>query len=198
MNVISFLIYCVIVTFTPGPTNIAILSIAHNFRIKETFKYICGAAAALGMLLVASVILNSVLVVIVPKILIAMQIMGSLYILYLSYQVFKMDVNGDTAKQTASFISGFLLQFINPKVWMFTMTVIPSYVMPYYKSSIALLIFVLFITIIAFSSLAAWAFFGTVFKGFFHKYQKPVNVMLSILLVYSALEVSGIIEILKR
>jgi threonine/homoserine/homoserine lactone efflux protein len=58
MNITSFLIYCVIVTFTPGPTNIAILSIAHNFRIKETVQYIGGVTVAFGMLLAASVILN--------------------------------------------------------------------------------------------------------------------------------------------
>ncbi|KPU45992.1 cysteine/O-acetylserine efflux protein [Oxobacter pfennigii] len=198
MNVIAFLIYCVIVTFTPGPTNIAILSIAHNFKINKAFQYVLGAAAALGTLLAASVILNSVLAVIVPKILIVMQIIGSLYMLYLAYQVSKMDVAGDITKQTATFMSGFLMQFVNPKVWVFTMTVIPSYVMPYYKSLHMLLIFVLAITTIALSALATWAFFGTVFKKFLQKYQKPVNITLAILLIYSAIEVSGIVEIIRR
>lgn len=198
MNITSFLIYCVIVTFTPGPTNIAILSIAHNFSIKKTFQYVLGAATALGTLLAASVILNSVLVIIIPKILVVMQIIGCFYMLYLAYQVFKMDVSNDVVKQAATFISGFLMQFVNPKVWVFTMTVIPSYVMPYYKSSLILLIFVLVITIIAFLALTTWALFGTVFKRFLQKYQKAVNITLTILLIYSAIEVSGIVELFKR
>jgi len=51
MNFIAFFIYCVIVTITPGPTNIAILSIAHNFKIKKTFRFVFGVTAAMGILL---------------------------------------------------------------------------------------------------------------------------------------------------
>jgi len=198
MNIISFLIYCIIVTFTPGPTNIAILSIAHNCSIKKTFQYIWGAAAAFGLLLAASVFFNSVLVAIVPKILVVMQVTGSFYMLYLACKVFKMDISGDIAKQIATFKSGFLMQFVNPKVWLFTMTVIPSYVMPHYKSPYILSIFILVITIIGFLAFVTWTFFGTIFKQCLQKYQKASNTTLAILLVYSAIEVSGIVGIFKR
>lgn len=40
MNITSFLIYCVIVTFTPGPTNIVILSAAHNYGTKKAMEYV--------------------------------------------------------------------------------------------------------------------------------------------------------------
>ncbi|MFM1654598.1 LysE family translocator [Brevibacillus sp. B_LB10_24] len=194
MNITSFLLYCVIVTFTPGPTNIAILSIAHHFRVKETLHYIWGATLAFGTLLAASVILNSVLAAIVPKIIVFMQIIGCLYMLYLAYQVYKTKMSGDNAKQAATFMSGYLMQFVNPKTWLFTMTVIPSYVMPYYKTSLVLWIFVLVIAMIAFLAMVTWTLFGTVFKRFLHKHQKVTNITLTILLVYSAIEVLGIVE----
>lgn len=38
MNITSFLIYCIIITFTPGPTNIAILSTVHNFGTKKAME----------------------------------------------------------------------------------------------------------------------------------------------------------------
>lgn len=198
MNVAAFLIYCMIVTFTPGPTNIAILSIAHNFRLKKTFRYIWGATAAFGILLVASVVLNSALVAAVPKILIVMQVTGSFYMLYLAYQVYRADISGDAGRQVATFISGFLMQLVNPKVWLFTLTVVPGYVMPYYPSWLILSVFALIITMIAFSAMATWALFGTAFKKFLQKYQKAANTILAMLLVYSAAEMSGIIELLKR
>ncbi|MDO3680322.1 LysE family translocator [Paenibacillus ehimensis] len=198
MSMTSFLIYCVIVTFTPGPTNIALLSIAQNARRKEAFRYIWGVTAAFGVLLAASVMLNNALAAVMPKILAFMQIIGCMYILYLAYQVYKMDISGDSTKQAATFMTGFLMQFVNPKVWLFTMTVIPSYVMPYYKSQLVLSIFVLVITIVAFLALVTWVIFGMVFKRFLQKHLKMTNIILALLLVYSAIEVSGIIEIVKR
>nr|MDA8229597.1 LysE family translocator [Desulfitobacterium hafniense] len=134
MNISSFFIYCVIVTFTPGPTNIVILSTAHNLGTKKAMEYSYGATIAFGLLLGISAVLNTVLIAVIPKILIVMQIIGSFYILYLAYQIYKMDVSESAEIQTATFVSGFLTQFVNPKVVLFTMTVIPSFVMPYYTA----------------------------------------------------------------
>ncbi|GIN93723.1 hypothetical protein J22TS1_47740 [Siminovitchia terrae] len=39
MDITSFIIYCFIVTFTPGPTNIVILSIVHNYGSKKAMEY---------------------------------------------------------------------------------------------------------------------------------------------------------------
>ncbi len=87
MSLTSFLIYCVIVTFTPGPTNIVILSTVHGFGIKKAMQYTYGATLAFGALLAISAILNTMLVAVIPKILMIMQVVGSLYILYLAYQI---------------------------------------------------------------------------------------------------------------
>jgi threonine/homoserine/homoserine lactone efflux protein len=197
MNIASFIIYCIIVTFTPGPTNIAILSIANNCTLKQTFRYVLGAGSALATLLMTSVIFNSALVGIVPKLLVIMRIIGCIYMLYLAYQVSRMHMSNKNFEQTANFVSGFIMQFVNPKVWIFTMTVIPSFIMPYYKSVTAYLAYALLVAVIAFCALTTWALFGTIFKRFLQKYQKPVNIILALLLAYSAIEVSGIIELLK-
>lgn len=114
--------------------------------------------------------------------------------LYLAYQIYKMDASEVNVKQTASFMSGFLMQFVNPKVILFTLTVIPSFVMPYYSSSLSLAIFVLIVTIIGFLAFATWVICGTVFKGFLQKYQKATNTIMALFLVYSAIMVSGIVD----
>ena len=77
MNITSFLIYCFIVTFTPGPTNIVILSTVHNSGTKKAMEYTYGATIAFGLLLVISAMLNTMLITVIPKILIVMQIIGS-------------------------------------------------------------------------------------------------------------------------
>lgn len=119
MNITSFLIYCIIVTFTPGPTNIVILSTVHHFGTKKAFEYTYGATIAFGILLVISAMLNTLLITILPKILIVMQIIGSFYMFYLAYQIYKADSSKPTVNQSGSFKSGFLMQFLNPKVLLF-------------------------------------------------------------------------------
>lgn len=198
MNLTSFLIYCVIVTFTPGPTNIVILSTVQSFGIKKAMEYSYGATIAFGGLLAISAVLNTVLVAVIPKILLIMQIIGTLYILYLAYQIYKMDPSGSTVKEVATFWSGFIMQFVNPKVILFTMTVIPSFVMPYYTEPHMLAIYVAIITAIGFLAFITWVLFGAIFKELLLKYQKPVNVSMSLFLIYSAIMGSGLVEVIRR
>lgn len=198
MNITSFLIYCVIVTFTPGPTNIVILSTAHNLGTKKAMEYSYGATIAFGLLLGISAVLNTVLIAVIPKIIIVMQIIGSFYILYLAYQIYNMDVSESAEIHSATFVSGFLTQFVNPKVVLFTMTVIPSFVMPYYTAPSALAVFAAAITMIGFCAFITWVLFGVLFKKFLKNYQKTVNIVMALFLVYSAILASGVVELIKR
>ena len=192
MNIASFLLYCVIVTFTPGPANIVILSTVHNCGIKKAVDFAYGAAAAFAILVGLSAVLNTVLMPVIPKILVFMRIVGSLYILYLAYHIYKMDASEAGNSDTGGFASGFFMQFVNPKVILFTFTVIPAFVLPYYKDPLPVSIFALSITIIGISAFASWVLFGMILKSFLQKYQKPVNIIMAGFLVYSAAAVSGV------
>lgn len=196
MNITSFFIYCIIITFTPGPTNIMILSTVNNFGTKKAMEYVYGASIAFGLLLAISAMLNTVLIAVIPKVLPIMQVIGSLYIVYLAYQIYKMDTSKSIEKHTATFMSGFLMQFINPKVVLFTMTVIPSFIMPYYTEPYTLMMFVVCITIIGFMAFITWILFGTIFKEFLQKHQRAVNIIMVLFLIYSAIIVSGISELI--
>lgn len=186
MNISSFLIYCFIVTFTPGPTNIVILSTVNQLGTKKAMEYTYGSTIAFSLLLVISAMLNTMLVTIIPKILIIMQIIGSLYMLYLAYQIYKMDTSKPTVNQSGTFTSGFLMQFLNPKVVLFTLTVIPSFVMTKGTAVPTVIISVLAITLIGFSAFAAWVLFGTIFRNLLQRHKKIVNVMMALFLAYAA------------
>ncbi|MFF2093841.1 LysE family translocator [Paenibacillus sp. NPDC058174] len=186
MYTASFFIYCVIATFTPGPTNIVILSTVKQSGPKTAMKYTYGATLAFGLLLVLSAVLNNVLVMILPKILIAMQIAGSMYMLYLAYLIFKTNSSNSTTTQKATFLSGFMMQFLNPKVILFALTVIPAFIMPYKSGSAAITLGIIIITGIGFLAFTTWVLFGTIFKAFLQKHNKIVNVMMALLLVYAA------------
>lgn len=187
MNITSFLLYCFIVTVTPGPTNIDILSTVNNQGTKRAMQYTYGATIAFGLLLVISALLNTMLITVIPKILIVMQIIGSLYMIYLAYQIYKMDSSKQSASRTATFKSGFLMQFLNPKVVTFTMTVFPSFILPYYTAILPVTISVITITFIGFTAFIIWVLFGTIFRKFLQRHQKVVNVIMALFLLYAAI-----------
>lgn len=186
MNITSFIVYCFIVTFTPGPTNIVILSTVQNNGTKKAMEYTYGATIAFGLLLVISAVVNTILKEITPKILIIMQVVGSVYMLYLAYQIYKMDSSKSSENQTGTFIAGFLMQFLNPKVVLFTMTVIPSYILPYYVALSSVTFSVMALTLIGFLAFITWVLFGTIFKVFLQKHKKIVNIVMALFLVYAA------------
>ncbi|KAE9634844.1 LysE family transporter [Defluviitalea raffinosedens] len=158
----------------------------------------CDCPNGLGGLRGISAVLNTTLVAVIPKILVVMQIIGSVYMLYLAYQIYKMEVSEQAMIQTGTFASGILMQFVNPKVVLFTMTVIPSFVIPYYREPMKLALFVSVITLIGFLAFITWVLFGSVFKKFLQKHQKIVNIVMALFLVYSAFMVSGAVELIKR
>lgn len=192
MSVTSFIIYCFIITFSPGPTHIVTLSTVHNYGIKKALNFCYGSSVAFGIIMILSVVLNSVLATVLPKFIIIMQIIGAIYILYLAYQIYTMDSSSNCKKDFTSFKAGFVMQFINPKVILFCVTVIPSFVMPYYNSFYELIFFAFIVSIIGIMSYFSWVLFGSILKTFLQKYQKATNTFMSLFLVYCAIIISGI------
>ena len=97
-----------------------------------------------------------------------------------------MSQKKDHSKEKGSFFSGLLLQFINPKVILFTLTVFPSFVLPYFNEDYLLLLSIVIIGTIGFIAFILWVIFGAVFNKMFQKYSKILNVVLGILLIYAA------------
>ncbi|WP_440111742.1 LysE family translocator [Paenibacillus sp. QZ-Y1] len=193
MNITSFLIYCIVVTFTPGPSNIVILSSTQKMGPRKTMPYVGGATLAFSLLLTASAFLNQLLAGVLPGILKVMQIVGGLYMVYLAYQIYKMGSTEAAPKQVTGFLNGLVMQFVNPKVVLFTFTVIPSYVLPYYPSTFSSFLFVLLITFIGFLAYSSWVVFGTVFRTLLNRHQKLLSILMALFLLYSAIIVSGVI-----
>ena len=84
-------------------------------------------------------------------------------------------------KKLNLYLSGLALQLINPKVILYSITVISNFIIPYYKSNTALILFSLLLSIIGFASITSWALFGSIFNKFLSKYKKQFNIVMGIL-----------------
>jgi threonine/homoserine/homoserine lactone efflux protein len=190
-NITAFLSYVFVTTFTPGPNNIMSMTNGNNFGYKKTLKYILGVTTGFAVIMILCNYLNLLLVGFVPKIKIYMDILGVAYMLYLAVKILMSSStshNGQS-KSLNTFTAGITMQFVNPKVILYGITVTSSFILPYYNDIGILLLFSIFFALIAFLSTSCWALFGSLFQKFLSKYNKLFNIVMALLLVYSALSV---------
>ena len=177
----DFLIYCFITAYTPGPNNLLSMSNAARLGFRRSIPFNFGITA--GFFFVMSATLYTLL----PKVKLLMQILGAGYMLYLAWKVWKSsgDLKAEGGKE-ASFTAGMLLQFMNPKIYIYAITAMSLYILPLYSSPLILFGFVLVLTLIGASSSYVWALFGSAFCRFFARHTKAVNLVMALLLVYCA------------
>ncbi|NLF34621.1 MAG: lysine transporter LysE, partial [Clostridiales bacterium] len=86
----------------------------------------------------------------------------------------------------ASFLSGVLLQLVNPKNLIFGLTAMTSYILPYYQAPAALLGFALLLATASASATVCWSLFGTALYRLFANHGRAINTVMALLLVYCA------------
>ncbi|MCD6159060.1 MAG: LysE family transporter [Kosmotoga sp.] len=194
-----FLAYVLTMSFTPGPNNIMSMANGNRFGYRKTLKFLLGVASGFFTLLILSGIFNMALEKLMPEIKPYIRVFGALYIGYLGINVMIPHKQVKDARTNFNnYLVGFAMQFANPKGILFGITVMANFVIPYYTSAIALILFSLFMSLVAFSAISSWTVFGVLFQRFFSNYGKIVNIILGLLLVYSALSISGIFELIKQ
>ncbi|MGV6935593.1 LysE family transporter [Paenibacillus sp. CMM36] len=191
MPFIPFLSYALVTSFTPGPNNIMSLDSARRLGLKKAFPFLLGVTAGCFAIMLLACYFNLALYHFLPRVKIWMNVLGSLYMLYLAVKIAKSkpSAKNNDHNEGYSFKSGLLLQFINLKVILYGITVISTFVMPYNVSYIELIMISLLLTCIGFIAVVCWAIFGAMFQRFLNKYERSFNIIMSLLLLYSALSI---------
>ncbi|HKL11093.1 MAG TPA: LysE family transporter [Clostridia bacterium] len=192
-NLAAFIGYMVAVTFTPGPNNILVMTNAGTYGFKKTLNYMMGGAIGVLLIVAASTYFNVVLFDVIPTVKPFMGIAGAAYMTYLALRIIRSKPpeageSGDPLK----FHYGFIMQFLNPKLLIFAVTVTSNFIVPYFDSSYYVPL-TLLITMIFILSWVVWSLFGSVFKLFLNRHYKPFNLAMGLILIYSAVSISGLI-----
>ena len=183
----DFLIYCFITAYTPGANNLLSMSNAARLGFRKSVFFNFGITMGFLIVMTVCTLFSSTLYSALPKVKFYMQLLGAAYMLYLAWKVWKTssDLEVESRKES-SFLSGMVLQFMNPKIYIYAITAMSLYILPLYHSVVALIVFVLILTIIGASGSYVWALFGSAFCRFFTKHTKGVNPVMALLLVYCA------------
>ena len=80
-----------------------------------------------------------------------------------------------------------MLQFVNPKIYIYGIVSMEAYILPYFSGQVLpLLGFALLLAFIGFFFTLCWSASGSVFRRLFSKYARVVNTVMALLLVYCA------------
>ena len=184
----SFLTYAVVTAVTPGPNNIMSMSNGNRKGFVGALPFNLGILAGFSSIMILCTAFCSLLSTWIPRIKFPLLIAGACYMLYLAWETFH---NSGTIEENHSrdgLLSGFLLQFVNPKIYIYCIMSMEAYILPFYSGQpLPLLGFALLLAIIGFVFTLLWSAFGSMFKWLFSNYTKPVNTVMALLLVYCAI-----------
>ena len=180
---INFFIYCVINALTPGPGNILALNIVTNYGYKKGKTLFFGIFAGYYVVQILCAIfvygVNSLL----PNVMEVTKYIGAAYILWLAIHIVFSKPSTENAKQSASFLKGFMLQFVNVKIYMFGVTALTGYVVGYMSSFSALLFFELVIATIGTIATCTWIGLGVLIQKFYLRHFRVINIILALTLL---------------
>lgn len=179
----NFLIYCVVNAFTPGPGNILALNTVTNYGYKKGKPLFLGIFAGYYVVQILCAIfvygVNSLL----PNVMVVMKYIGAAYILWLAIHIAVSKPSTEKTEQSASFLKGFMLQFVNVKIYMFGVTALTGYVVSYMTAFSALLFFELVIATIGTIATCTWICLGVLIQKFYLRHFRIINIMLALTLL---------------
>lgn len=187
----NFFIYAVINAFTPGPGNILALNTVTNYGYKKGRPLYWGIFAGYYVVQVICAVFVFGVSTLLPDALGIMKYIGAAYILWLAVHIALSRPATEAIEKSASFIKGFLLQFINVKIYLFGITALTGYITEYSASLWVLLLFEIIIATIGTIATLTWIGMGVLIQRAYQKYYRIINMILALTLsecVYSMLK----------
>jgi len=191
LALLSFLLYVFVTAFTPGPNNIMAMLVANKYGLKKTIRFSLGVGSGFFVLILACAYFGLLLKSFIPKVEFIMTILGVIYMLYLAIKIITSKNDGihNDGDKNNSFLTGMLLQFINPKGILYGITTISTFVLPYHTSNVSLIFYSFFLAFVGFLGTYSWGVFGSIFRKFLSKYNTQFNIVMALLLMFSVISI---------
>ena len=197
IEMIPLILFVILTTFTPGPNNISSASMGVMYGYKKTFNYLIGIVSGFFVVMIACAYLSSVLLTVIPFAERYLRWVGAGYILWLAIHILHSNYSISESNEVAkAFTKGFVLQLFNPKVAVFGLTLYSTFLAPISSRPGYLSLSAVTFAFIAFVATSIWALFGAGIKKKLknNSFRKLINTSLSMLLIYTAIELSGILS----
>ena len=186
-NWLAFLTYAFITAATPGPNNIMSMSNGGRLGFRGALPFNFGIWAGFSAVMLLCTAFCTTLTNLIPAVKTPMLIAGAAYMLHLAWCTYRSSGVIEENNSHSGFYAGMLLQFINPKIYIYGIMSMQAYILPFYAGEpLTLALFALLLAFIGFAFTLCWSAFGSAFRVIFSRHTKTVNTIMALLLVYCA------------
>ena len=166
------------------------------YGYKRTLKYLQGIATGFFVVMLICGLVSTTLLRIFPTFERVLRLIGAVYIIWLAVETLRESYNfSKDDLPLLGFVRGMLLQFLNAKMIIYGMTLYATFLAPLVTHPLYLILSAIGLAVAAFISISMWALFGSAIRSYLRlpKVQLVVNICLALLLVYTAIELSGLL-----
>lgn len=113
---------------TPGPNNVMLWASGVQFGFRRTMPHIIGITAGVGSMALLVAAGLGVLITTVPALETGLKIIGSVYLLYLAYQIAGGGASGEReVADPLTLWQALVFQYVNPKAWVFVLAAVTTF-----------------------------------------------------------------------
>lgn len=183
----SLLFAILVVGYSPGPANLYSLACCLKFGRRKALKMWRGLLTGFSIAVVVMALLTHLLGEIMGSYVGYLKYLGAAYILWLAWKMWRYSGQNNPDAQECSFTSGLVMQLTNAKMLLFDLTAFSVYVLPYSDKLYDLLIVAVLLLLAGPGANFAWLYAGAYLRRFFGRYQKQVDVVMSVMLLLCAI-----------
>lgn len=173
------------------------MGVLHGYR--KTLPFLLGMVVGFLLLMSACAWASATVLRVFPALQRVLRYAGAAYIVYLAYGMLKASYTFATEEsekaEPLGFGNGFVLQALNPKLVVYGLALFSTFFAPLADQPLQIALVVPLLATVAFCATSTWTLGGTLIKHQLRhpKIQLGVNIVLSLLLVYTALKVADLL-----
>lgn len=181
--------YMIVCSFTPGPGNILALNTTTQFGWQKGKRLIFGICAGYACVQILCTLAVYGLNAFLTSVLVVLKYIGGIYMVWLAVHIFCSKPLKDNKDGQSSFREGFYLQFVNVKIYFYIITLLMVYLAPNISTLPGLLLAGAGVASVGGAACITWAFLGIKLQHIYEKHYKPINIILSLFLLYCAFDI---------
>ena len=183
---LQFLAYVLVTAGTPGPNTLMSMGNGSRLGFRRALPFNFGIWAGFSVVMLLCAALCGVLDTLIPKVRLPMLVLGAAYMLYLAIHIWQSGP-AEARAGRSGVLPGLLLQFVNPKIYIYGIVSMEAYILPNISSPAVVALFALGLAFTGFVLTLCWSAFGSLLGRLFSRHARVVNKILALLLVWCAI-----------